>query len=162
MGFGGIQMIANMGDVPSKRCKTLDLEGFQQSRDCRTCDLRGIPLIQTIRQAKGGVWNGGGWNRQISGPEIQTSGPEISSKIPCFAGNFGIPQKFQALKFQNSGPEIWRIRPPPFHTPPFACLTMEEKGQKRWNILRCWNASLEGVGWDVRVTVTLHHPFTPW
>ena len=33
-----------------------------------------------------------------------------------------IPQKFQALKFQNSGPEIWRIHPPPFHTPPFACL----------------------------------------
>ena len=33
-----------------------------------------------------------------------------------------IPQKFQALKFPNSGPEIWRIHPPPFHTPPFACL----------------------------------------
>ena len=32
-----------------------------------------------------------------------------------------IPQKFQALKFQISGPEIWRIHPPPFHTPPFAC-----------------------------------------
>ena len=32
------------------------------------------------------------------------------------------PQKFQALKFQNSGPEIWRIHPPPFHTPPVACL----------------------------------------
>ena len=36
--------------------------------------------------AKGGVWNGGGWNRQISGPEIYFSGPEFSSKIPCFAG----------------------------------------------------------------------------
>ena len=33
-----------------------------------------------------------------------------------------IPQKFQALRFQNSGPEIWRIHPPPFHTPPLACL----------------------------------------
>ena len=32
------------------------------------------------------------------------------------------PQKFQALKFQNSGPEIWRIHPPLFHTPPVACL----------------------------------------
>ena len=32
-----------------------------------------------------------------------------------------ICQKFQALKFQNSGPEIWRIHPPPFHTPPSAC-----------------------------------------
>ena len=63
--------------------------------------------------------------RQISGPEIQISGSEISSKIPSFGGNFGIPQKFQALKFQNSGPEIWRIRPPPFHTPPFACLELQ-------------------------------------
>ena len=53
--------------------------------------------------------------------KFQNAGSEISSKIPYFAGNFGIPQKFQALKFQNSGPEIWRIRPPPFHTPPFAC-----------------------------------------
>ena len=51
------------------------------------------------------------------------SGSEISSKIPCFAGNFWrIPQQAQALKFQNSGPAIWRIQPPPFHTPPFACL----------------------------------------
>ena len=33
-----------------------------------------------------------------------------------------IPQKFQALKFQNSGPELWRIHPPPLHTPPCACL----------------------------------------
>ena len=33
-----------------------------------------------------------------------------------------IPQQFQALKLQNSGPEIWRFHPPPFHTPPFACL----------------------------------------
>ena len=33
-----------------------------------------------------------------------------------------IPQKLQALKFQNSGPEIWRIHQPPFRTPPFACL----------------------------------------
>ena len=33
-----------------------------------------------------------------------------------------VPQKFQALRFQNSGPEIWRIHPPPFHTPPFASL----------------------------------------
>ena len=32
--------------------------------------------------AKGGVWNGGGWNRQILGPEVYFSGPEISSKIP--------------------------------------------------------------------------------
>ena len=32
------------------------------------------------------------------------------------------PLTFQALKFQNSGPEIWRIHPPPFHTPPFARL----------------------------------------
>ena len=32
------------------------------------------------------------------------------------------PQKFQAQKFQNSGPEIWNFHPPPFHTPPFACL----------------------------------------
>ena len=32
------------------------------------------------------------------------------------------PLKFQPLKFQNSGPGIWRIHTPPFHTPPFACL----------------------------------------
>ena len=41
-----------------------------------------------------------------------------------------IPQKFQALKFQNSGPEIWRIHPPPFHTPPFACLLSPDGGGK--------------------------------
>ena len=34
--------------------------------------------------------------------------------------------KFQALKFQNSGPEIWRLHPPPFHTPPFVCLILLE------------------------------------
>ena len=32
------------------------------------------------------------------------------------------PLTFQALKFQNSGPEFCRICPPPFHTPHFACL----------------------------------------
>ena len=32
------------------------------------------------------------------------------------------PQKFQALKSQISGSEIWRFHPPPFHTPSFACL----------------------------------------
>ena len=35
-----------------------------------------------------------------------------------------IPQKFQALKFQNSGPEIWRFHPLPFHTPHLACLQL--------------------------------------
>ena len=39
-----------------------------------------------VQGARGGVWNGGGWNRQISGPEIDFSGPDISIKIPCFAG----------------------------------------------------------------------------
>ena len=38
-----------------------------------------------------------------------------------------IPHKFQALKFQNSGPEIWRFHPPPFHTPPFAYLLAATK-----------------------------------
>ena len=48
----------------------------------------------------------------------------ISSKIPCLAGLLKrrIFQDFQALKFPNSGAEMWRIHPPPFHTPPFACL----------------------------------------
>ena len=45
-----------------------------------------IAQAQISQGARGGVWNGGGWNRQISGPEIDFSGPEISSKIPCFAG----------------------------------------------------------------------------
>ena len=39
-----------------------------------------------VQEEKGGVWNGGGWDRQISGPETYFSGPEISRKIPCFAG----------------------------------------------------------------------------
>ena len=43
--------------------------------------------------AKGGVWNGGGWNRQITGPEIYSSGPEISSKIPCCAAAEKNPRK---------------------------------------------------------------------
>ena len=30
--------------------------------------------------------------------------------------------KFQALKFQTLGFEIWLIRPPPFRSPRFACL----------------------------------------
>ena len=47
-----------------------------------------------------------------------------------------IPQKFQALKFQNSGPEIWRIHPPPFHiTPPFACLNSEENSGENPGLL---------------------------
>ena len=41
-----------------------------------------------------------------------------------------IPQKFRPLKFQNSGHDIWRIHPPPFHAPPFACLRDKtEEGQ---------------------------------
>ena len=39
-----------------------------------------------LGRPKGGVWNGGGWNRQISDPEVYFSGPEISSRAPCFAG----------------------------------------------------------------------------
>ena len=49
--------------------------------------------------------------------------------------------EFQALKFGISGPDwlggeslryfrrpdIWRIHPPPFHTPPFACLPLSSK-----------------------------------
>ena len=27
-------------------------------------------FVTTFRQAKGGVWNGGGWIRQITGPEF--------------------------------------------------------------------------------------------
>ena len=38
-----------------------------------------------------------------------------------------IPQKFQPLKFQTAGPEIWRFHPPPFHIPPFACLLISEE-----------------------------------
>ena len=84
-----------------------------------------LELIKTCadsRQAKGGVWNGGGWNRQISAPEIYFSGPEISGKFLVLLVRRRIPQEFQALKFHNSGPEIWRSHPPPFHTPSFACL----------------------------------------
>ena len=51
------------------------------------------------------------------------SGPDISSKKSLvLLVRRRIPQKFQALKLQNSGPEIWQIHPPAFHTPPFACL----------------------------------------
>ena len=50
-----------------------------------------------LRGPKVGAWIGGVWNSQISGPEIYFSG-------------------------QNSGPEIWRIHPPPFHAPDLACL----------------------------------------
>ena len=34
-----------------------------------------------FQSAKGGVWIGGVWNGQISGPEIYLPGPEIRSKI---------------------------------------------------------------------------------
>ena len=49
-------------------------------------------------------------------------GLKFPVKSPVLLVRKRIPQEFQALKFQNSGPEIWRIHPPPFHTPPFACL----------------------------------------
>ena len=42
-----------------------------------------------------------------------------------------IPQEFEALNFQNSGPEIWRIHPTPFHAPPFACLSQNFRGKRR-------------------------------
>ena len=67
-----------------------------------------------------------GFSSQISGPEIEFSGPEISSKIPCFAGSKKNFLKFQTLKFQNLGPEIWQIHPPPIHTTFFACLVMQK------------------------------------
>ena len=35
--------------------------------------------------------------------------------------------KFQAVKFQTLGLEIWRIRPPPCHTPRCACLDSMSK-----------------------------------
>ena len=50
--------------------------------------------------------------------EFNFTGPEISSTIPCLAG--------ESLKFQNSGTEIWQIHPPTFHTPQFACLVCGE------------------------------------
>ena len=38
-----------------------------------------------------------------------------------------IPHKFQALKFQNSGPEIWRIHPPPFHATTFCLPSLDRR-----------------------------------
>ena len=70
--------------------------------------------------AKGGAWIGGVRNGQISGPETYFQGLNFPVSSPCFASRN--PLKFQALKSQTSGPEIWRIHPPPLHTPPFACL----------------------------------------
>ena len=49
-------------------------------------DFKDSQQLYTPQGANGGVWNGGGWNRQMSGPEIYFSGAEMSSKIPCFAG----------------------------------------------------------------------------
>ena len=37
-----------------------------------------------------------------------------------------------ALEKQISGPEIWRFHPPPFHTPPLACLSTS--AEKRLDI----------------------------
>ena len=41
---------------------------------------------RTGKKEVGHGGKGGGWNRQISGPEIYFSGPEISGQIPCLAG----------------------------------------------------------------------------
>ena len=58
-----------------------------------------------------------------------------------------IPQKFQALNFQNSGPEIWRIHPPPFHTPPFACLDLAQAPKREFQkSADCWHRCWQGAG----------------
>ena len=41
-----------------------------------------ILKIRDQQGAKGGAWMGGVWNRQISGPEIESSGPEICHGSP--------------------------------------------------------------------------------
>ena len=55
--------------------------------------------------------------------KLTFQGLKFAVKSRVFLVRRRILQKSQALKFQNSGPEIWRIHPPPFHTPPFACLS---------------------------------------
>ena len=95
-------------------------------------------LCETSQWAKGRVWNGGGWNSQISDPEIAFPGLKFPVESLVLLAIRRIPQKFQTLKFQSSGPEIWRIHPPPFHTPPFACLT---KQQGRGGIAPFWGAA---------------------
>ena len=54
--------------------------------------------------------------------EFTFQGLNFPVKSLVLPGIRRIPQKFQALKFQNSETEIWQIHPPPFHNPPFACL----------------------------------------
>ena len=74
-------------------------------------------------------WNLAFWRQTLSivgGRRVLVKFTFQRLKFPVnFLVRRRIPQKFQALKFQNSGPEIWRLRPPPFHTPPFACLFSE-------------------------------------
>ena len=54
-----------------------------------------------------------------SAPEIDFSGPEISCKITCLLVRSRNPRQISGpeIPIPNSGPEICRIHPPPFHTP---------------------------------------------
>ena len=60
----------------------------------------------TLSRAQGGVWNGGGWIRQISGPEFGISGPEISEVSASNQQNKGFYWKLQALKSTFQGLKI--------------------------------------------------------
>ena len=64
-----------------------------------------------------------------------------------------IPQKFEALKFQNSGAEIWRIHPPPFHAPLFACL--------RWSDRQNCSHNVSHKNWSTKCCAQFGRPL-PW
>ena len=73
---------------------------------------------------RGQRWGMEWWwmNRKFQALKLTLQGLKFPVKSLVLLVRRRIPQKFQALKFQNSELEIWQIHPPPFHTPPFACL----------------------------------------
>ena len=64
--------------------------------------ISSFPVWDT-RQAKGGVWNGGGWIRQISGPEFGIQGLKFPRDSSSNQQNKGFYWKVQALKSKFQG-----------------------------------------------------------
>ena len=119
--------VTSIGSLPSENPMDSGPKNCQYSTDRQRCDQNLAPVLvirlwNSLRRQKVGYGMVVDGIAKFQALKFTFQGLKFPVKSLVLLVRRRIPQKFQALKFQNLGPEIWRIHPPPLHTSPFACL----------------------------------------